>query len=226
MTRSEEAARRLTDGFPGSGLLESNRRVLDLLLEGTSAGENRRTGERSPTVRFVDFEQRENNRFIAVCQYKVRIPGTEHHIIPDVVLFLNGLPVVVIECKSPKVKDAIPQAIDQLLRYSGQRGATGEGSARLFHYNQFVVVTCRQEARFGTLTTHTGKHFYRWTDPWPRTVDDPGTAPAARTISSGSPPGCSTPAICSTSSAPSPCSRSTTRARPSRSSGATSSSGR
>jgi len=87
------------------------------------------TGERSPTVRFVDFTHRENNSFIAVCQFKVRILGTEHHIIPDIVLFLNGLPVVVIECKSPKVKDAIPEAIDQMLRYSEQRGAKGEGSA-------------------------------------------------------------------------------------------------
>ena len=49
----------------------------------------------------------------------------------------NGLPVVVIECKSPKVKDAIPEAIDQLLRYSEQRGAKGEGSQPLFFYNQF-----------------------------------------------------------------------------------------
>ena len=168
----EEAARRLTTGLPGMGLPENNRYVLDLLLEGTSAGENRRTGERSPTVRYVDFEQRGNNRFIAVCQCKVRIPGTEHHIVPDLVLFLNGLPVVVIECKSPKVKDAIPEAIDQLLRYGDQRGATGEGSPRLFHYNQFVVVTCRQEARFGTISTRSEKHFYRWTDPYPRTVDD------------------------------------------------------
>ena len=87
-------------------------------------------------------------------------------------LFLNGLPVVVVECKSPKVKDAIPEAIDQLLRYGDRRGATGEGSPRLFHYNQFVVVTCRQEARFGTISTRSEKHFYRWTDPYPRTVDD------------------------------------------------------
>ena len=168
----EEAARRLTTGLPGMGLLENNRYILDLLLEGTSAGENRRTGERSPTVRYVDFEQRGNNRFIAVCQCKVRIPGTEHHIVPDLVLFLNGLPVVVVECKSPKVKDAIPEAIDQLLRYGDRRGAAGEGSPRLFHYNQFVVVTCRQEARFGTISTRSEKHFYRWTDPYPRTVDD------------------------------------------------------
>ena len=45
--------------------------------------------------------------------------------------------------------------IDQLLRYSEQRGSKGEGSAPLFFYNQFVVTTCRQEAKFGTITTHT-----------------------------------------------------------------------
>ena len=146
--------------------------LFQLLLENTSVSENRQSGEKSPTVRFADFATRDNNRFIAVCQFKVRVLGSEHHIIPDVVLFLNGLPVVVIECKSPKVKDAIPEAIDQLLRYSEQRGANGEGNAPLFYYNQFVVATCRQEAKFGTITTHTEKYFYRWADPYPRTVDE------------------------------------------------------
>lgn len=168
----EDVIKQLTSSFPGKGLIENNRYVLNLLLENTSVSENRQTGEKSPTVRFIDFSHRDNNRFIAVCQFKVRILGTEHHIIPDIVLFLNGLPVVVIECKSPKVKDAIPEAIEQLLRYSEQRGAKGEGSAPLFYYNQFVIVTCRNEAKFGTITTHSEKHFYRWADPYPRTVDD------------------------------------------------------
>lgn len=168
----DEVAKQLTASFPSTGLLENNKHLFQLLLENTSVSENRRTGESSPTVRFVDFATRGNNRFVAVCQFKIRILGTEHHIIPDIVLFLNGLPVVVIECKSPKVKDAIPEAIDQLMRYSEQRGAKGEGSAPLFYYNQFVVATCRQEAKFGTITTHTEKYFYRWADPYPRTVDD------------------------------------------------------
>ena len=168
----DEVVKQLTASFPGTGLLENNRHVFNLLLENTSLGQNRQTGERSPTVHFVDFKNREQNSFIAVCQFKVRVLGTEHHIIPDIVLFLNGLPVVAIECKSPKVKDAIPEAIDQLLRYSEQRGASGEGSAPLFYYNQFVVATCRQQAKFGTITTHSEKYFYRWADPFPRTVDD------------------------------------------------------
>ena len=168
----EEVVKQLTASFPSTGLIENNKHVLQLLLENTSVGENRQTGEKSPTVRFIDFKNRDNNRFIAVCQFKVRILGTEHHIIPDVVLFVNGLPVAVIECKSPKVGDAIPEAIDQMLRYREQRGAQGEGSAPLFYFNQFVVATCRQEAKFGTITTHSEKHFYRWADPYPRTLND------------------------------------------------------
>lgn len=170
----EQVVKQLTASFPSNSLIENNRHLLELLLENTSVSENRRTGEKSPTVRFVDFDKEplENNRFVAVCQFKVRILGTEHHIIPDIVLFVNGLPLVVIECKSPKVKEPIAEAIDQMLRYSEQRGARGEGSAPLFFYNQFVVATCRQQAKFGTITTHNEKHFYRWADPFPRTVDE------------------------------------------------------
>jgi len=170
----EEVVKRLTASFPTNNLIENNQHLLRLLLENTSINENRQTSEKSPTVRFVDFEKDplNNNRFIAVCQFKVRILGTEHHIIPDIVLFVNGLPLVVIECKSPKVKEPIPEAIDQLLRYSEQRGAKGEGSAPLFFYNQFVIATCRQQAKFGTITTHNERYFYRWADPFPRTLND------------------------------------------------------
>jgi type I restriction enzyme R subunit len=168
----EEVTKQLTANFPGTGLIENNQYALHLLLENTSVSENRQTGEQSPTVRFIDFAERDNNSFIAVCQFKVRILGTEHHIIPDIVLFVNGLPVVLIECKSPKVNDAIPEAIDQILRYSEQRGARGEGSAPLFYFNQFIIATCRQEAKFGTITTHIKKHFYRWSDPYPLTLND------------------------------------------------------
>ncbi|MFC1965954.1 type I restriction endonuclease subunit R [Chloroflexota bacterium] len=168
----EEVVKQLTASFPSTGLIENNQHILQLLLENTSVSQNRQTGAQSPTVHFIDFKNRGNNRYIAVCQFKVRILGTEHHILPDIVLFVNGLPVVLIECKSPKVKDAIPEAIDQMLRYSEQRGVKGEGSAPLFYFNQFVIATCRQQAKFGTITTHSGKHFFRWADPYPRTLDD------------------------------------------------------
>jgi len=168
----EEVVKQLTANFSGTGLIQSNKHVFQLLIENSSVGENRKTGEKSPTVRFVNFKHRDSNRFTAVCQLKVRIRGTEHHIYPDIVLFLNGLPICVVECKSPKVKDPIPEGIEQLLRYSEQRGAKGEGSPELFFYNQFVIATCRQDCKFGTITTHSGKQFFRWADPFPRTLND------------------------------------------------------
>jgi type I restriction enzyme, R subunit len=170
----EEVIRSLTT-FAGKDLLENNRQIHERLLNNTTVSQNRRTGEKSPTVRLIDFEHSDpkaNNRFIAVCQFKVRILGTDHHIIADIVLFVNGLPLVVIECKSPKVREPIAEAIEQLLRYSEQRGIRAEGSPPLFRFNHFIVVTCRDQAKFGTLTTHQEKHFYRWADPYPRTLND------------------------------------------------------
>ena len=153
----EEVTKRITASFPTTNLLENNRYVFNLLQENTSVTENRQTGEQSPTVKYIDFDRRNHNRFIAVCQFKVRILGTENHIIPDIVLFLNGLPVALIECKSTKVTQPIPEAIDQMMRYSEQRGAKGEGSTPLFYFNQFIIATCRVAAKFGTITTRDRK---------------------------------------------------------------------
>ena len=168
--------------FQQSTLIENNQKVLRLLLENTSVAENRKTGEKSPTVRYMDFSEAglKNNSFIAISQFKVRILGTDNHIVPDVTLFVNGLPIAVIECKSSKVKEPVAEGIDQLLRYSQQRGMTGEGNPELFYYNQFLVSTCRTQAKFGTITTHIEKHWFRWTDPYPITLDQlpsEGTSP-------------------------------------------------
>ena len=167
----DELERKITT-FQKSSLLENNQQVLHYLLENTTVSKNEQTGELSPTVRFIDFDNLENNSFTAISQFKVVVTGTDHHIIPDMVLFVNGLPLVVVEAKSSKVKEPIPEAIDQLMRYSEQRGDTGEGNKELFFYNQILVTTCRTEAKFGTITTQIEKHFYRWTDPYPKTLND------------------------------------------------------
>jgi type I restriction enzyme R subunit len=134
--------------------------------------ENRKTGERSPTVRFIDFKNPENNSFIAISQFKVNIPGTEKHIIPDIVLFVNGLPLVVIECKSPAISDPINEAITQLMRYSNKRGAEAkEGNEKLFYYNLFMIATSNQVSKYGTITSEF-EHFYEWKDPYPYSLSD------------------------------------------------------
>ena len=167
----DEVVRKITT-FQKNSLIENNQQVLTYLLENTTVSTNEQTGELSPTVRFIDFENIENNIFTAISQFKVKVIGIDKYIIPDLVLFVNGLPMVVVEAKSTKVKEPIAEAIDQLMRYSEQRGDAGEGNKLLFFYNQFIITTCRTEAKFGTITTNIEKHFYRWTDPYPKTLND------------------------------------------------------
>lgn len=158
--------------FETDNLLQNNEQALNLLLRGTTVSENRKTGEKSPDVIIVDFNHPENNNYVAVSQFKVRILGTDNHFYPDIICFLNGLPVVLVECKSPKAKEPIPEAIDQMMRYCEQRNYQHEGNKPLFYFNQFIVATCRNKAKFGTITTTIEKHFYRWTDPYPATIDE------------------------------------------------------
>ena len=153
-----------------NSLLEANREIHELLLENTSVQENRKTGEKSPTVKFIDFRNPENNSFIVISQFKVNIPGTEKHIIPDIVLFVNGLPLIVVECKSPASSDPINEAIIQLMRYSNRRGEK-EGNEKLFWYNLLMIATSKQVAKYGTITSEY-ENFNEWKDPYPYSLSD------------------------------------------------------
>lgn len=164
-----EVIRRITTPN-ANNLLQINKEIHDLLLENYSVSENRKTGERSPTVKIIDFRNPENNSFIAISQFKVTIPGTEKHIIPDIVLFVNGLPLIVVECKSLAIADPIFEAITQLMRYSNRRGGR-EGNEKLFWYNLFMIATSRQTAKYGTITSEY-EHFVEWKDPYPFSLSD------------------------------------------------------
>lgn len=151
------------------GLVENNRYILEKLLENTSA-ENRKTG-RPETVRFIDFQNLETNEFLAISQFKVNIPGTEKHIIPDIVLFINGLPIAVIECKSAYLPDPMGEATEQLLRYQNRRGDDKEGNEKLFWYNQLLIATSKQICRYSTITGEF-EHFIEWKDCYPFKTSD------------------------------------------------------
>jgi len=163
-----------------NSLFEANREIHELLLENIPVSENRKTGEKSPSVYIIDFKNPENNSFIAISQFKVNIPGTEKHIVPDIVLFVNGLPLVVVECKSPSRADPIGEAIEQIFRYSNRRGEK-EGNEKLFWYNLFSVAAARYTAKYGTITSDY-EHFVEWKDPYPYSLSD--IDPTATTITS------------------------------------------
>lgn len=82
---------------------------------------------RDRLVQFIDWEQADRNEFLVVNQFRVDPPGVRASIWPDLVLFVNGIPLVVIEAESPTGVDPIGEAVTQLRRYANQRGFGGAG---------------------------------------------------------------------------------------------------
>jgi type I restriction enzyme, R subunit len=155
-------------------LVEANQQATTLLMTGTDVdGLPDWDQGRSRTVHYIDWEHPENNRFTVMNQFRVDCPGgmAKGFIVPDLVLFVNGIPLVVVECKSPGVAEPLPEAVNQLRRYSNQRKAAGEiedneGNERLFHTNQFLVATSFDAARVGTIGADM-QHFLEWKDTAP-----------------------------------------------------------
>jgi type I restriction enzyme R subunit len=150
-------------------LMEANQIATDLLLKGTVVeGDPQRDGGRDQTVRFIDFDHPERNDFLVINQFRVDVPGGRNYIVPDIVLFVNGIPLVVIECKSPLATEPMAEGITQLRRYSNQREeiADNEGAERLFHYNQFLISTFFHAARVGTIGA-SYQHYLEWKDTSP-----------------------------------------------------------
>ena len=99
-------------------LIEANQVATDLLLKGTPI---EGPDGKHVTVRYIDFEHPERNDFLVINQFRVDPPWAtagRDYVIPDLVLFINGIPLVVVEAKNPDLEDPLTQAITQLLRYS------------------------------------------------------------------------------------------------------------
>ena len=164
--------------FPN--LIEANQSVWNTLTQYVSVMQDVGKGNKGQTVKIIDFENLENNEFLCTNQFKVS--GVNQKIIPDIVLFVNGLPLAVIECKSPYITNPMESGIDQLMRYANRRTPQdNEGAEKLFHYNQLMVSTHRDKARVGTITSRM-EHFLEWKDPYPLKVNEVGDNPPSQDV--------------------------------------------
>jgi type I restriction enzyme R subunit len=163
---------------PNRTLLEANEAVQQLLFK-AQVDVNEVSGEEDPVVCLIDFEHPANNRFTAINQFRVDTPGAiKKCIIPDIVLFVNGMPLAVVECKigGPTCANPMHEAFVQLLRYRNGRRDTlaaglREGEPRLFHFNLLLIRTCGERADFGTITAEEG-HYFGWKEIWPEALQD------------------------------------------------------
>ncbi len=164
----KKAMRHITH-VTATGLIDANEQVHTALVHNISLEQDLGDGKRGQTVRFIDFDEPSNNEFLFTRQY--RVTGAKQAIIPDIVVFVNGLPLVVIECKSPTINDPIDKGIEQLFRY---QEASDEyrnlGAPRLFHAAQIIISTCGQGAKFATVGTP-ARNWSEWKVPHPLTLD-------------------------------------------------------
>ena len=159
---------------PNRTLLEANEAVQALLFK-AQVDANELTGESDPVVRLIDFQHPENNRFHAINQFRIDTPGcVKGFIIPDIVLFVNGIPLCVVECKKGSETCANPmqEAFVQLQRYMRRRKETElaglqEGEPRLFHSNLLLIRSSGTLADYGTITSGE-EHFFAWKTLYPQ----------------------------------------------------------
>jgi len=168
--------------FGVRSLLENNQQFIERLNK-WQVDENTRTGEQNPVVKIIDFDNWQANSFIAINQYRLDTPGgVKECIIPDIVLLVNGLPLVVIECKDVNsfTSDPMHQAVEQLRRYADLREPEGsqlkEGEPKLFYTNQLMVGTYGDDAKFGTITS-SEEYYFNWKTIYPDETEyvDPTT---------------------------------------------------
>ncbi len=152
----DDAFRKLTN-LEGSTLEARNRVFHRMLVNGVEVEYQEANGRvRGDQVRVIDFDNPSNNDWLTVNQFIVRENTSTRR--PDMVLFVNGLPLGIIELKNPADEDAtIWTAWQQLLTYKAELPT-------LFTMNEALVVSDGTESRIGTLTA--GRE---WFKPW-RTI--------------------------------------------------------
>ena len=139
------------------GLLKSNREMHKLMTKGLKVKFTVDNQEVGKQLKLIDYDNVENNDWLVVNQFEVQ--GDQRLRIPDIIVFVNGLPLGVIELKNPAdEKTDIWAAYNQLQTYKNN-------IPDLFNTNGVLVISDGVQARMGSLTA-TGERFMRW-----RTID-------------------------------------------------------
>jgi len=127
-----------------SSLIQNNRAFHQMLLEGVAVEIKTDDGAKGERVKLIDFHNKDNNDFLIVNQFTVK--GAKGNRRPDVIVFINGLPVSVIELKNPADENAdIFKAYNQLQTYKDEL-------EDLFVYNEALIISDGINARIGSLT--------------------------------------------------------------------------
>ncbi len=128
------------------GLRGTNQDIYDTLVLGTTITKSIDGDSKSYSFRFIDWEKPENNVFHVTAEFAVERTGTTQTKRCDIVAFVNGIPVLVIENKRPT--ESLKKADSQLIGYQHE-----DNIPQLFHFAQLLISMKRSEARYTTVGT-------------------------------------------------------------------------
>lgn len=146
-TGSIQAAINALKNVPNEGLVQTNERVYDLITLGKSFNETVQGDRKAYTVNYIDWKNPENNVFHVTEEFEVE--GGKGKRRPDIVLFINGIPFVVIENKRRDKNDSLDEAISQNIRNQKEK----EGIPKLFYYAQLLLAVHPNEVKYGATGT-------------------------------------------------------------------------
>lgn len=150
------------------GYISASEKVYNLVTLGKALEQIVDGDKKSFTLQYIDWKNIENNVFHVTEEFSVMRAGSKEHYRPDLVLFVNGIPFTVIECKRPDMKDPIQQAISQHLRNQQE-----DGIRNLYMYAQNLLSLSTNEGRYAASGTPE-KFWAHWEEKFP--IEDLKTA--------------------------------------------------
>ena len=142
------AAVQAVDEIPFDGLIRTNEQAYDLLRLGKSFPQLVKGNVASYDLHYVDWDHASANVFHVTEEFAVEAQGAAEPRRPDLVLFVNGIPFAVIECKRPDIKESLKEAISQQIR--NQKDGY---IPRLFVTTQLLLAIATNQAKYGTVGT-------------------------------------------------------------------------
>ncbi len=143
------------------GYLNGNEAVYNMLTLGKAFEQSIDGDKKSYTMRYIDWQHPENNVFHVTEEFAVTRVGSNDTYRPDIVLFVNGIPLVVIECKRPDVKGAEEQAISQHLRNQKE-----DGIRSLYVYSALLLAIGNSFGSYAT-TGSAAQFWCKWHERFP-----------------------------------------------------------
>ncbi|MCO6496833.1 MAG: type I restriction endonuclease subunit R [Chitinophagaceae bacterium] len=127
------------------GYIAASEKAYNLLTLGQALEQSIDGDKKSFTLQYIDWKDISKNKFHVTEEYSVMRSTSKEHYRPDLVLFVNGIPLCIIECKRPDMKEPLKQAISQHLRNQQE-----DGIRSLYVYSQLILSIATQEAAYAT----------------------------------------------------------------------------